>query len=101
MKVETITEGGVDYEVRTGAYGSRSWYVNGQRHRLDGPAIEWADGTRSWWVNGQLHRLDGPAVEWASGGRQWWVNGQRVDCQSDDDPAFKRAVLKYLQEQTR
>ena len=26
--------------------------AQGQLHRLDGPAIEWADGTREWWVNG-------------------------------------------------
>jgi len=101
MKVDTITEGGVDYEVHTDADGTRSWYVNGQLHRLDGPAVEYADGTRVWNVNGQRHRLDGPAYEGADGTREWYVNGQHVDCQSVDDPAFKRAVLKYLQEQMR
>jgi hypothetical protein len=28
------------------------WRLNGQRHREDGPAIEWADGTKSWYLNG-------------------------------------------------
>ena len=36
------------YEDRT------EWYLNGKRHREDGPANEWADGTKSWWVNGNL-----------------------------------------------
>jgi starvation-inducible outer membrane lipoprotein len=35
-----------------------------------------ADGSRLWYLNGQLHRTDGPAVEWADGSRQWWINGQ-------------------------
>ena len=45
-------------------------------HRLDGPAIEWANGAKEWFVNGELHRLDGPAVEYADDGKTWWyVNG--------------------------
>ncbi|GAA1753921.1 hypothetical protein [Nostocoides vanveenii] len=57
----------------------RTRYVDvaGRKHRLDGPAAEWADGSREWWFNGQLHRLDGPAVELANGTRQWWVDGKR------------------------
>ena len=26
--------------------------AQGQLHRLDGPAVEWADGTKFWWQNG-------------------------------------------------
>jgi hypothetical protein len=44
-------------------------------HRLDGPAIEWADGSKEWDVNGKRHREDGPAIEWANGDRSWYVNG--------------------------
>ena len=56
----------------------RSWWRNGELHREDGPAAEWADGTRHWWVNGRLHREDGPAVEYAEGSREWWVDGKRT-----------------------
>jgi hypothetical protein len=35
------------------------------------PAIEWADGTKEWYINGQLHREDGPAIEWANGTKEW------------------------------
>jgi len=27
------------------------WYLNGKRHREDGPAIEYADGSKSWYLN--------------------------------------------------
>jgi hypothetical protein len=45
-------------------------------HRIDGPAIEYADGYKAWWVDGKLHRLDGPAVELNSGSKEWWVDGK-------------------------
>ena len=48
------------------ADGSKSWYVNGQLHRLYGPPVEYADGTKRWFVSGQLHRFDGPASEIAN-----------------------------------
>ena len=32
-------------------YGTKSWYLNGKRHREDGPAIEWPDGTKWWYLN--------------------------------------------------
>ena len=41
----------------------REYYVNGQLHRADGPAIEYANGDKEYWVNGSLHRTDGPAIE--------------------------------------
>jgi hypothetical protein len=49
--------------------GTRFWRLNGDCHREDGPAIEWADGSREWWVNHKRHREDGPAVENANGTR--------------------------------
>jgi hypothetical protein len=53
------------------------WYNDKEnRHRLDGPAIEWANGHKEWWVNGKLHRLDGPAIEYKYGHKEWWVNGK-------------------------
>jgi hypothetical protein len=60
------------------ADGSKEWFVNGKLHRTDGPAIEWADGGRAWWLDGKLHRLDGPAVEYANGSKAWYVDGKRL-----------------------
>ena len=28
-----------------------------------------------WWLNGQYHRLDGPAFSSAYGRKEWWING--------------------------
>ena len=57
--------------------GTKSWWVNGKRHRADGlPAIEWASGTKVWFVDGKVHRDGGfPAIEWADGTKEWYVNG--------------------------
>lgn len=60
------------------ADGSKSWYAEGKFHRLDGPAFEDADGTKEWCVEGKLHRLDGPAVEWTSGFKAWYVEGKKM-----------------------
>jgi hypothetical protein len=61
--------------------GTQQWYVSGELHRLDGPAVIWANGDQAWWVNGQLHRLDGPAVIWADGDQEWRVRDQHITTQ--------------------
>ena len=65
------------YIVKIDDYGNKFWYMNGERHREDGPALEWADGAKQWCLNGKLHREDGPAIEWENGDKEWWVNGVR------------------------
>jgi hypothetical protein len=52
------------------------WWLNGKRHREDGPAVIWADGTQAWRLNDKLHRTDGPAVILADGTQVWWLNGK-------------------------
>ena len=59
--------------------GYKEWYLNGKRHREDGPAVEYADGKQEWYRNDKLHREDGPAVEYASGVKFWYLNGERID----------------------
>jgi len=66
------------YEVHVRSNGSKLWYQNGERHRTDGPAIEYADGTKCWWLNDKLHRTDGPALEYADGSKYWYLNGKRL-----------------------
>ena len=56
--------------------GDKCWYLNGERHRVNGPAVEYADGDKAWWLNGELHREDGPAFEFANGDKAWYLNGR-------------------------
>ena len=59
----------IEYTVKVNSDGSKSWYLNGERHREDGPAYEGADGTKSWWLKGKWvteeehKRLTSPIIE--------------------------------------
>ena len=53
----------IEYTVKVWANGDKAWYLNGKRHREDGPAYESANGDKFWYLNGKLHREDGPAYE--------------------------------------
>jgi hypothetical protein len=65
----------IEYTVKVYDTGTKSWHLNGKRHREDGPAIECASGNKEWYLNGQLHREDGPAIERANGNKYWFLNG--------------------------
>ena len=54
-----------------------------QLHRIDGPAVEYADGDREWYVDGKRHRTDGPAVEWVDGYKSWWVDDELYSTEKD------------------
>jgi hypothetical protein len=43
-------------------------YSDGSVLHLIGPSLR-----------GSFHRVDGPAIEWANGTRQWFLNGQCYD----------------------
>ena len=58
--------------------GGEEWFLNGNRHREDGPAIEYADGSKRWYLNGKMHREDGPAIERAAGYKAWYLNGEQL-----------------------
>jgi hypothetical protein len=62
-------------------FGDKRYYKDQKMnmlHRLDGPAVEYADGGKSWWIDGQFHRLDGPAIEYADGYKAWYVHGKHL-----------------------
>ena len=62
-----------EYTVRVYDIGTKHWLLNGNLHREDGPAIEYASGTKLWYLNGKCHREDGPAIEYSGGGRPRWI----------------------------
>ena len=57
--------------------GRKFWYINGIKHRDDGPAVIDACGTEEWCRNGKYHREDGPAVIYPDGRKGWYLNGKK------------------------
>ena len=67
------------YRIEVDKWGARCYYnTNGQLHRENGPAIEYADGSKSWYKNDQYHRTDGPAIDWTRGRKAWYINGEEL-----------------------
>ena len=67
--------------------GSRYWYIDGELHRTDGPAIIRSDGYQFWYQNGRLHRADGPAVIGPDGSEGWYLDDR---LHREDGPAIIR-----------
>jgi len=80
------------------ANGTKVWYVDGKRHRLDGPAFEQRDGYKAWYVNGERHRLDGPATEWGDVDKDWCVNDEYLNGPLDllEHGAKLEDIAEYL-----
>tara|TARA_R110002020_G_scaffold461437_1_gene680371 strand:- start:288 stop:590 length:303 start_codon:yes stop_codon:yes gene_type:complete len=68
----------IEYTVKVDSGGTKFWYLNGKRHREDGPAVEYAGGSKHWYFNGKRHREDGPAIEYADGSKFWYLNDKQV-----------------------
>jgi len=66
----------IKYTVDVYNNGTRFWTLNGELHREDGPAIEWADGSKYWYLNDEFHREDGPAIEHGDGTKFWFLHGR-------------------------
>ena len=75
-----------EYTVKILDNGTKEWYLNGELHREDGPAIEYRSGSKEWYLNGERHREDGPAIEYSSGSKAWYLNGKR---HREDGPAIE------------
>ena len=78
----------ITYEVTIHTDGNKFWHLNGELHREDGPACEFASGHKFWYLNGELHREDGPAIEYSNGTKEWYLNGMR---HREDGPAIEFA----------
>ena len=79
--------------------GNKEWWIDGKRHRIDGPAI-YFKGHEEWWQTGNLHRVDGPAVKAVKSGvdiKQWWLNGHHYYSAEDWFEALdKKNQINYL-----
>ena len=65
--------------------GDIVWYLPSEGksyfHREDGPAIEqisYPTTIKHWYVDNEKHRLDGPAYECPGGGDEWWIYGNQL-----------------------
>ncbi len=72
-------------------FPDRIEYYNekGERHRTDGPTIEWDNGDKLWYINGKIHRTDGPACEYPNGTKSWYLNDIRY---SEDQ--YQQEIIK-------
>ena len=78
-----------EYHVENDTY----YFVNGNLHREDGPAIEMQEGYYMWYYNNKLHRTDGPAVNYVNG-QFYYLNGE---LHREDGPALIRnGISKYF-----
>jgi hypothetical protein len=68
------------------ANGDKYYYKNDLLHREDGPAIIYANGSKKYYKNDIRHREDGPAIEYADGGKEYYINGKR---HREDGPAIE------------
>ena len=71
----------IEYKVKVYSNGDKFWYVNGQLHREDGPAVEYPNGYKEWWVNGKRHREDGPAIQHSNGYKEWFLNNKNYSAE--------------------
>ena len=91
----------IEYTVKVFDNGDKSWYLNGKRHREDGPAVEWANGYKAWYLNDNRHRDDGPAIEEANGYKEWYLNGKELTAEDHTEqtaPAVEMTVEEICKE---
>lgn len=66
------------------------WYQHNEIHRVNRPAVEYADGCMMWYQNDKLHRLDGPAIYRPNERCSWYVDDIRINCNSQEE--FERLL---------
>jgi hypothetical protein len=55
------------------------WFKHGKSHRIGKPALIYVDGEKWWNVNGEHHRLDGPARESINHDfDMWYIRGRYI-----------------------
>jgi hypothetical protein len=51
IKLESVWSGPDNYTgIVENPYGDKVWFLNGLRHRVDGPACVWDDGDEWWYL---------------------------------------------------
>jgi hypothetical protein len=55
-----------------------------------GELCEYSNSRKSWWLNGKRHREDGPAIEHSNGYKVWYINDVRIPCKTQEE--FERLM---------
>lgn len=79
----------VHYET---AVPSDEWFTHGVHTRIGKPATVYDNGNTTWYVNDQKHRIDGPAVDWKTK-TFWFING--IELTNAVDPFMKKYGITY------
>jgi len=76
------------YYYESGELWCEEWWLNGKRHRTDGPAFigYYKSGKlecERWCLNGKIHRIDGPAsIDFYESGElyyeEWYLNDKEL-----------------------
>jgi len=80
--------------------GTEFWYIHGERHRSDGPAVyvvgnKWRGEYYEWWYHGKRHRVDGPAVIHVCEYELWYIDGVAF---KDGGKEYQEARHRYVEE---
>ena len=60
---------------KTDAHGNKYWYLNGNLHRTDGPALELINGDKHWYLNGKYVSME----DVLTGTKVWYLNNELVE----------------------
>ena len=58
-------------------------------------------GTKRWFLNGNLHREDGPAVEYLGGLKYWYLHNKKAHPETLVDYHLSRGTFCYYNEETQ
>ena len=77
----------------------RAWYLEGNLHRTDGPALyNPSDGYIAWYIHGLPHRIDGPCGEYnlSNYPSEWAIYGKYYDNEEKYKKRIKYLRFKYF-----
>lgn len=64
-----------DGPARIWSCGCKEWFVDNERHRMDGSAVRNCSGQEAWYCKDELHRENGPALVFGNGREEWYRHG--------------------------
>jgi hypothetical protein len=57
--------------------------------------VEYSKGTKAWYLDGEFHREDGPAIVYFNGNKDWFLYGRSLDKDDFDSIEMVRSMQAY------